>query len=181
LTNKPKSRAKRLCLFGPRRNKAIHRQEREPQGTCLAPICGKPIGESSNSHPPDARVTLTHPQQQYFTLRDKYKGLAPPEPQPNPYRFIQRKLGLSEQEFDARITQDIDELMHEIEMERREALLESLPFGRTLSKEDCRKLFKPNFPPSGSLFGVFQWAYGLDDENVDVPALHEERSISRPP
>lgn len=69
------------------------------------------------------RPTLTLPFHRYQTPLERRKDKSIKEPQPNPYRFIQRKLGLSEKEFEDKLTQDVDELLQEIEDERRRALL----------------------------------------------------------
>ena len=63
-------------------------------------------------------------------------------------------------EFEERVTNDIDEMLAEIERERRQALLETLPFERVLSKEDCRQMFRESGapPPTSSLLGVYRWA-----------------------
>ena len=108
-------------------------------------------------------INLTQRSQR--TPFDMYRnrGSAPPQhqPQPNPYRFTLRSLGLTEQEFEDKIEQEIEELFQEIETERRQTLLENIPMGCALTKADCRNLFRGN-PPSGSLLGVFNCAYDID-------------------
>lgn len=126
-----------------------------------------------------ARVTLTHPWRR--TPFDRYRGFETPDPPPNPYRHVQQQLGLSEQEFEARIAQDIDELFQEIEDERRQALLETLPYERILSKADCRRMFNPNEPPSGSLFGIFRWAFEIDETSSHSPPPHDDQPSRHPP
>lgn len=120
----------------------------------------KESSSSTSSQALTSRTTLSLPQRKQRTLLDKYKGIAPSPPKDNPYRFIQRKLGFSMSEFEDKIDQEIDELFQEIEQERRQALLESLPLGCALTKADCRKLFPT--PPSGSLIGVYNWAHDID-------------------
>lgn len=109
------------------------------------------------------RPTLTNPQ---FTRRSplgRYKAPCPPVPETSPYHFVHKKLGLTKQEFEDRITTDINEMLQEIDTERRQALLESLPFERVFSKEDCLWMFaSKDSPPTGALWGVYCWAAGLD-------------------
>lgn len=81
---------------------------------------------------------------------------------------------MSETEFEERIAQDVDELLQEIEDERRQALLETLPYERILSKVDCRRLFNLGVPTSGSLLGVHRWAFENDETNSPLPSPHEE-------
>jgi hypothetical protein len=130
---------------------------------------------SANEYATTSRTTLSLPQWTQRTPFDKYKGITSPQPLTNPYRFIHRKLGITAAEFDAKVAQEIDDLLQEIENERRQALLESLPLGCALSKADCRKLF-PQPPASGSLLGVYNWAHDIDLEfpaNDDPPLSHD--------
>lgn len=105
------------------------------------------------------KVTFTHPSQHYSPC-GRYHNETVTEPALDPYRFIHRKLGLTAMEFEERVTNDIDEMLAEIERERRQALLETLPFERVLSKEDCRQMFRESGapPPTSSLLGVYRWA-----------------------
>ena len=61
-----------------------------------------------------ARVTLMNPVPPHRTPFDHYKAGPQPAPKPNPYRFIQKRLGLSEEAFEARIQVDVEELFAEI-------------------------------------------------------------------
>ena len=54
-----------------------------------------------------ARVTLCSRAGPSRTPFDKYKASAEEAPRPNPKRFVLRKLGLSEEEFDARTAKDV--------------------------------------------------------------------------
>ena len=172
----PTSRTKRRCFFGPNK----HRGKADNASPSLAfdiPTTSQqnrlPTQEPADHRPPPqsssvrsqvgrSRPTLTLPFHRYKSPLERRKDKTPQEPQPNPYRFIQRKLGLTETEFDNRLTQDIDELLQEIENERRLALLESLPCGRVLTKDDCKQLFPLSRPPtSGSLLGIYSWAHDL--------------------
>ena len=172
------SRPKRRCLFGP---------GRQGQEASLRPP-GRAKPGTTNCAPTSMfRTTLTHPYWNQRMPFDKYKGIPPPPPQPNPYRFIHRKLGISEAEFDARIEQDIEDMFLEIENERRQALLESLPCGSALSKADCRKLF-PRPPAPRSLRGIYYWAHDIDppDRNADpafdaTPPTHAQSPLRHSP
>lgn len=71
-------------------------------------------------------------------------------------------MGLTEEEFNARTSQDVDELLAEIELSRRQELLEQLPFERVLTKEDCLQMFRVNgHPTTGPMLGVWRWAADL--------------------
>ena len=96
-----------------------------------------------------------------------YKAPTETTSEPNPYRFVHRKLGLSESEFEDKITNDIDKLLQEIETHRRQELLETLPFERVLSQEDCLQMFaQSGVPTSGALLGVYKWATEQDDPPI---------------
>ena len=56
-------------------------------------------------------------------------------------------------------------MFQEIENERRQALLETLPYERPLTQVDCRNLFRFGNPPSGSLLGVYRWAFDIEEES----------------
>lgn len=61
------------------------------------------------------------------------------------------------------IAQEVDELLSEIDRERRLALLESVPFGSALTKEHCLRWFSATgIPPAGALRGVYCWAADRD-------------------
>lgn len=120
--------------------------------------------------PPQDRVTLTLP---FYTRRnpfDKYRGKSYTEPAEYPHRLIIRKLGLTEKEFEDKLTQDIDEMLQEIELERRQALLDTLPYERILTKQDCLQMFASGPPPAGPLRGIYNWAIEPDEANPNFDA-----------
>lgn len=93
-----------------------------------------------------------------------------------PPRFVLRRLGISAQEFEDKIQQEIDDLFQEIKDERRQALLENLSYERVLSKADCRQMFTT--PPTNSLLGVYRWAHDLSDD--DSPSIDDPSSSQAP-
>ena len=56
-----------------------------------------------------------HPASIRRTPFDCYRTQAPPAPTENPYRFIHKKLGLSEAAFEARLKEDVEALLKEID------------------------------------------------------------------
>ena len=208
--HKPRSRHKKRCRFGPGRHNFTHSRDREERRippdtptTGISPAgwnhtiqtgLGENPWHSSNAHlqrhpeeliPLPSRTTLTPPYQQrqlpFARYRNRQKGLRPPSPSPEPYphRFTIKKLGLSEAEFENEISKEVDELLTEIEAERRQALLEELPL-KVLTKEDCRRMFDPHNPPSGSLRGVFRWAF-TPDEDCSHASRSDADQSPRPP
>lgn len=129
--------------------------------------------EGAPSHPEDdlelnpyapARVTLTLPAGPNRTPFDIYKASAAEAPKPNPKRFILRRLGLTEEEFDAKVAAEVDDLLrtygHERQLEHLFASSSAAP--RVLSKDDLWTLFHATeFPTSGSLLGAYWWAAGF--------------------
>ena len=203
----PRSRAKRRCLFGPRKHHShiprltsqevrVSSPSRNTPSECSQgdvphspqnphslthrsdpSVPGPPVNKEKTPPPQQQecpsvatyRVTLTLPQPSSRNPFDKYRGIPTPEPPPDPYRLIRRKLGLSEEAFEAHIEQDIEEMFQEIDNERRQALLETLPYEWPLTQADCRKLFRFGDPPSGSLRGVYRWAFDIEDEGSSTP------------
>ena len=108
-------------------------------------------------------TTLTLPLFHRSTPLERYKYHLPVEPPPSPFRFAHTKLGLTESEFGEQMANEIDALLQEIDIERRQALLEDLPLNRALSKEDCLQFFSATaIPPAGALRGVYCWAADLN-------------------
>lgn len=109
------------------------------------------------------RRTLTLPFFNRTTPFERYKHPHPVEPPPSPFHFAHKKLGVPELQLREQILHEVDELLREIDKERRQALLESLPIDRALSKDDCLQLFSATgTPPAGALRGVYCWAADLD-------------------
>ena len=168
--SKSGSRAKERCTFGPRRSKE-GRSDLTSDASNNSAVPLQPLADTSTLQartppvqlPIGSRPTLTLPFHRYQTPLERYKNKTPFDPPQDPYRPIRRKLGLFEAEFEDRITQDIEELFQEIENERRQALLETVPFGRVLTKADRRLMFNPaEVLASGSLRGVHRWVFDLD-------------------
>lgn len=100
-------------------------------------------------------------------------------PEPDPYRFVHAKLGLTAKEFEQHVNNDIDELLTEIECNRRQELLEQLSYERALSKEDCLKLLNGQELDTGSKWGMFRWAadLGIARFNFDFDGERDDISI----
>lgn len=93
---------------------------------------------------------------------DHYRAKATTTPTLDPYRFTHQKFGLTAAEFEIEFTNDIDNLLREIDTNRHKDLLDNIPFECPLSKEDCLGLFRTNGQPTlGSLLGVYRWAADL--------------------
>lgn len=98
---------------------------------------------------------------------DRYRNKQPtPTAEPSssldPYRFVHQKLGITAEEFNCRVDEEIEDLLKEIENNRRTELLESLPFERQLSKDDFLTFARANPQPiTGSNIGNHAWAADL--------------------
>ena len=178
----PKSRQKAKCFFGPQSKKTTRETPlldiitSTPQHTRTTPAAhlsninlGGPIteiGQSSNSnsviptraYPWPDRVTLAPPGLSYaHSPLEKYKDTVEREPQSHPYRFTARRLGMTIDEFEAAIAKEVDETLHEFEVERR---LAKGPM--VLDKEYWRDYFRDKeFPTTGQMLGIYQWAHDL--------------------
>ena len=109
-----------------------------------------------------ARVTLCPPAGSGRTPFDSYKASAAEAPRPNPKRFVLKKLGLSEQEFNVRTAAEVDELLRECWTERRLEQLEasSSTAPRILTKDEAYFFFNATGIPvsSPALLGAYWWA-----------------------
>ena len=172
-----KSRPKKRCCFGPRKRGD---NDGPPsligQETPHNDVRGHTLSHSRDqdnpirsSHTEETRqhdeglitsaATLAPPIQRKRTPFDRYRGITHKEPELDPYRFVHQRLGVSASEFKDKINDEIDDLFQEIERERRQSLLETLPFEKALSKEDCLRIFSsPNTPQTGSVLGILRWA-----------------------
>ena len=184
-TPHPHSRPKKRCRFGPGRERLAtysrttlsndDGRSTDPslshQRHPLAPILPHGTRPSHNARTPSCkhprtqadpnssvRITLTPPQINPATPLERYKNPCREET-PSPFRFAQKKLGIPEHLIKNHVTQEIDDLLQEIDQERRQALLETLPIDRALSKDDCIQFFSATgIPPAGALRGVYCWA-----------------------
>ena len=166
------SRPKRRCLFGPGKRTERGRSTEGGQGQTTAHTPFPPnryfLEEPQETVIGPDRPTLTMPMTRRRNPFSRYKDPATTPPGPDPYRFIHRKLGITAAEFDERITTEIDELLQEIEDERRQALLESLPL-RVLPKAECLQMLQTYPPPlTGALMGVYRWASSPDDPDTET-------------
>lgn len=183
---RPTSRPKVRCGFGPRARCEEDDTIGPPSGTFSSPVRVPHSPPSSSgrrdipslnrrtdsegqprppitTHLPADRVTFTLPHRPLPSPFERYKATAATTPEPDPYRFIHRRLGLTAAEFDAKVSQDVDELLKEIEDNRRQELLEALPFERPLSKEECLRMIDTSGVfTSGSTLGMFEWAADLN-------------------
>ena len=119
-----------------------------------------------------ARPTLAPPAFIRKTPFDHYKAGPTPAPSEDPYRFIHRKLGISAQTFQERLTQDVEELLQELAEERaasetnKQQETEEMKQGagsseRVLSKDECYQLLHDKELTTGSMLGNFKWAADL--------------------
>ena len=90
---------------------------------------------------------------------DHYKQTAENAPQPDPHRFVLQRLGLTAEEFEDRVTREINETLREARAERNLDLLATPtsdthePLSRILTKEDCMTLFRATGVPLSSALG----------------------------
>ena len=124
-------------------------------------------------------MTFINPASPRLTLAERYRTATVVAPRPNPNRFALRRLGLSEAEFENRFAAEVDETLRQIMAERRWAQLQpnDPSLARALTREDARTMFQAiGVPTSGSLVGVFAWAYGHHAArfNFDVDGTPEQ-------
>lgn len=185
--DKPTSRPKRRCRFGPRpRNHTTGQEIGDVPPSTPAAI---PL-PTNQEHPaqPDCVPnivdipTLMPPGPSQRSPLDHYKHTAENRPQPDPHRFVLQRLGLTAEEFDARVTEEIDERLRVARNERLLArlatpVIEGLePLTRILTKEDCMTLFRATgVPPPGPLWGVYCWAANLGQARYNFMEDLEEQ------
>lgn len=128
------------------------------------------------------RVTLTPPVRSNLSPFQRYYATAPEAPRPV-RRAAWVRLGISEETFNRRVTQEINEALREMAAERALARITegaSVEFPRVLSKEDCLTLFNATgVLTSGSLYGVYRWAADLDIPkfNFDTEPVGDDYSF----
>ena len=179
---RPKSRPKKRCCFGPRKIQPEVRTRcdaaRVHQGSPVHfphHLDRSQIGghEPQSGHVLPSITTLTPPYSSQRSLVARYKGKEALTIRPPPYRFLCKQFGLTETEFEDKIVEEIDDMLQEIEHERRQALLETLPFERVLSKEECRRMLEASQTPlTGSQLGVLRWASEPDERPQSSHSPH---------
>lgn len=112
------------------------------------------------------RVTLTLPSLNVGRPFARYYGTVPEAPRPPANRFALRRLGITAEELDARVSREVDEALTEVctelAMERLTANA-SPEAPRILTKEDLMAFFRATgIPPPGPLRGVYRWAMDLE-------------------
>lgn len=130
INNKPRSRYKTCCRFGPRKvrpgaapsytpppHRATTFRSWDASSRQLPDEGLQELLESPVTLP--ARVTLEPYAPTRRTPFDHYKTQTPRRQAVNPYRFIQRRLGISEKEFNEQVDKEVDDLLKEIEALRR--------------------------------------------------------------
>ena len=136
-------------------------------------------------------VTFTHPGLPCRSPFDHYQAIANPEPQPNPHRFAQWRLGLSELAIEDTITQERSMIAYgkstSPSVKSYVALLRKpqlrirhkcLP-NRIVSKEDCVHYFRPTGRPTTSaLLGVYRWATNLGTSQFNFDIDFDTHSLS---
>ena len=109
------------------------------------------------------RVTLAHPSTSRPSLLDRYKASAAQAPQPNPYQFLLHRLGITHEEFDARVAAEVDEALSKLVAARqppKDRSPEERPQSPTappapLTQEVCPHLFNSGrWPVKNQLLGV---------------------------
>ena len=188
--HKIKSRPKIKCRFGPYKGHPVPRLDRHPSpAPTQTPEASLPTRYDIRNLSPDNpflitdhlgvtrigpdRVTFCHPGPRGGPPFSRYFPTARELPRPNPNRFALARLGVSNEELEARVVREIDEELRVIMAERRLAHITSFDFPRILSKEDCLVLFEATgVPTSGSLLGVYKWATdaetSVDPEEIDA-------------
>ena len=134
-----------------------------------------PLIECPPGLPPigPSRVTLMAPMRR--SPFDRYrKGPSAPLPiTVKKPRFAPPPLGISEEERDAQITAEVDEILTKLLAERRWEEItanSSKESPRILTKEDCMNMFiATGIPPPGALRGVYKWASSADDDPPSPP------------
>ena len=146
------------------------------RNTLPVPCRWNPLGpliENPPGLPPigPSRVTLMPPMRSYPLDRYRKAPVAPPPSSHKPYWTAQQRLGISEEELDAQIAAEVNEILPRLRAESRwEAITasSSKESPRILTKEDCRDLFTATgVPPPGALMGVYRWAF--DEEEDEEP------------
>jgi hypothetical protein len=120
----------------------------------------EPIGPS--------RVTLFPHRIRQGSPFDRYRKTPPAPPTAHPNRFALQRLGISEEELEARLSSEVDERLLQLEAERRLDILtaSSSKFPRIMTREDCRTLFNATgIPPPGALGGIYRWAFSESEED----------------
>lgn len=148
-----------LSEFQARANLPVHSRP-NPLGPLIqTPPSLEPIGPS--------RVTLMPRRSHQVSPFDHYRNVPPAPPIANPNRFALQRIGISEEELEARVRAEVDDLLTQMCAERR---LENLTAGssefpRIMTKEDCRNWFNATgIPPPGALWGVYRWAFDSESE-----------------
>jgi hypothetical protein len=109
-----------------------------------------------------------------FTARPSifewFKASAAPAPQPDPYRFLMKRLGMTKEIFEATLAREVDDFLTESAEERLQAQ------ERILTKDDCIFLLRNTvIPPFGQLQGIWRWAADLGHAryNFEAPSFEE--------
>ena len=136
------------------------------------------------THEAAQRVTLMPPGTTHRSPLDHCKASAETSPQPNLYRFAHQNLGFIEQQFEDKVTNEIDELMWEAQVERLLACLtlpstsNMEPPPRILTKDDYLSLFRATcIPTSGPLLGIYRWAADLGHAQYNFTEELEEHNF----
>ena len=131
-------------------------------------------GEDSTQVKLPDRPTISHFCPARTSPFAHYLGTPPAESGPPPFRPVHTRLGISESEYEALLTSEIDEVLVAAEEDRRRARApicdppdSSAPPSRFLSKDDCLAYFRTHGYPTadspGSLWGMYWWAANLGD------------------
>ena len=166
------------------------RQDSSHQGSCYEqepPIDGDPVIVL-----PD-RPTICHFASARCSPFARYLGLPEVTTRPPPpFRSIPERLGISEEDFEAKLVSEIDEALLEFEEERRRSSEVEPPLLPPpldphvplvpLTKEDCLAYFRrngyPNASSPGSLWGMYHWAANLGRAKFFPDVAFDEEGLS---
>ena len=186
---KPKSRNKARCRFGPTRFRPVSpRKTPQPRRWDAS---SNFLPEERPHDPPEsctpareARVTLAALVHVRKTPFDHYKSPTSSATTLNPYRFIQWRMGILEATFEAKVDQEIDDLLQEIAESKRPReetppRPDVTPPSRPITKEECLGMFRgTNRPTSGSLLDMYRWAANLGEASCNFDTKWDAQSIT---
>ena len=88
-------------------------------------------------------------------------------------------MGISEATFEARIEEEIEALLKEIEDEKTEASQQEEPPERPMTKDEVIRMIGNRDLTSGSLLGMFRWAadLGASRFNFEVELGWDQESL----
>ena len=124
---------------------------------------------SARAYPAPDRITFTHPEPAKQSPFDHYKITAAPQPRFSSIKAACQRMGISETEMESNASREINDLLQEIEDNRRRELSppamepEPATLAKVLSKEDYLQIFRSQGYPvtDGPLMSIYCWAADL--------------------